>query len=611
MSVATNRQGTGVIIIGGVPFFLAKNEKGVPTWQTRQVQTQEGDPATPRRRRLNDWSRGMGDSRGVFRGTVEYAEYAYLQAMGRILPAPLITEIATGHSAAVKDIVEVTLPANRIISLGGTTAKEINPATHAVATTGSLSGSALSGQLFSDQLAIAVGDTTAYWIRNSAGAYAQNSITKYARAFGLSGPDLVRGFGNTWSKCSAANITSVNNWSTEYALGNKAGLVNQVFSHNRWDYVLKDEGLYTFDVDTSEESNVLGDLEAFRSPENRTYGKWYSNVFICSLAGLYRFIQQGAARTVGIEEVALNEGELSGVYPTAFAAFGRQFYVAYLNPATGVTYICLGRRAMDGDSGMDSPFTITSVIDKFSGECRAMHISALPTVTELFYGAGVNVRYFPITRDGLPASYQTTNTAIIRFAPTDFDSPMTVKQFRGIEVYGKNAGASQAITWKASMDGATAAAIGTAITAFSTRYAERFWVNGVSDVGRTMQLIAEMTTGGSSSAPVEIRDVVVNYEERPVMVPGAVVGLRFRDFDSEGDVSSRLTAKESRELLESYLDGPVVDITDPWGDTYAARIGGSTYSSRIGGYQGEVKEQYRGEEPQVDVSVTIRKLAYS
>jgi len=110
---------------------------------------------------------------------------------------------------------------------------------------------------------------------------------------------------------------------------------------------------------------------------------------------------------------------------------------------------------------------------------------------------------------------------------------------------------------------------------------------------------------------VEIRDVVVNYEERPVMVPGAVVGLRFRDFDSEGDVSSRLTAKESRELLESYLDGPVVDITDPWGDTYAARIGGSTYSSRIGGYQGEVKEQYRGEEPQVDVSVTIRKLAYS
>src|SRR3972149_1800186 len=125
MSVATSRAPSGVITIDGEPFFLSKNEKGVPTWLARQIQTQAGGPTTPQRRRVNDGSRGLGDSRGVYRGAVEFAESAYLGVQGLILPAPLITEIATGHSSTVMDIVEVTAPANRIISLGGTTAKEI------------------------------------------------------------------------------------------------------------------------------------------------------------------------------------------------------------------------------------------------------------------------------------------------------------------------------------------------------------------------------------------------------------------------------------------------------------------------------------------------------
>jgi hypothetical protein len=607
VSVATSRAPSGVITIDGEPFFLATDEKAVPFWKPRQEPTQEGDPMVAQRKRFNDWSRGLGDSRGVYRGAVEYAEYAYLGVQGRILPAPLITEIVTGHSSTVMDIVEVTVPANRIISLGGTTAKEINPLDHTVAATGTLTGGALSGQLFDDQLAIAVGDTTDYYIRKADGTYVQNTISKKARCFGLSGPDLVRGFDNTWSKCSAdtPNITSVNNWGTEYGIGDLSGKVNQVFSHNRWDYALKDEGLYTFDQATSEEANVLTDLEAFKSAENRAFGKWYSHIFVCSLAGLYRFVQQGAARTVGIEELGLNESELADVYPTAFAAFGSQFYVAYFNGTT--TWICVGRRAADGDASGGSPFTITSVIDKFTGECRAMKISDLPTRTELFYGAGVNVRYFPLAADGQPYTYQTDHTAIVRFSPTDFDSPMTIKQFRSIECKGRNATANQAVTFKAGFDGGAENAVGNAIEAFAAQYAQRFWTRGVNDSGRVFQLIAEMTTD-SPTVPVEIRDVVVDYEERPAMVSGAVVGLRFRDFDSEGDVSSRNTAIEQYRLLEGYFDGPIVEVTDPWGETYPARF----YNYRQYGIsQDVVTEQFRGEDPQMTAIVVIRKLAYA
>jgi len=602
MTVATNRQPSGVVIIDGQPYFLAKNAKGAPSWLPRMFQGQEGDPATPRRFRWRDWSRGIGDSRGVFRGAVEYAENAYLGAPGRILPGPKITEIATANGATVMDIAEVTVPANAIIALGGTKAVEINPSTHAIASTNTLTGTLLSAQLFDEQLAIAAGDSVDYYIRDSAGAYAQNSIAKKARAFGLSGSDLVRGYDNTWSKCSAANITSVDNWSAELVIGDASGKVNQVFSHNRWDYVLKDEGLYTFDEDTSEESNVLTDLAEWKSAENRAIGRWLDLIFVCTLGGLYRYIQQGAARPVGIEEVSINENVLSGTYPTAFAALGKYGYEARYKASTDTTYICMLRRAIEGDASMGSPFTNLGVIDTFTGLCRAMRVSDLPSATELFYGAGANVRYFALSPDGLPSVYRDSGTITITLSPNDLGSPMTVKQFRGLELVGRNADATgREITLKASMDGGGFNAVGAAITALSSTYAERFWTRGTNDSGRVIQLQIIMAND-NTTAPIEVRDLILNYEERPEFTPGAVVGLRLRDFDQEGDVGTRATAREQREAIEALMDGAIVQVTDIWGRTYAARLSA---------FEGEPTETFRGEELQVDIAFALRELRYA
>lgn len=601
MSVATNRQPSGVLTIDDEPYFMAKTAKGAPSWLPRLFQTQEGDPATPRRFRWRDWSRGMGDSRGNFRGAIEYAENAYLGAPGRILPGPKITEITTANGSTVMDIVEVTVPASRIIALGGTKAVEINPSTHAIASTNTLTGTLLSAQLFDEQLAIAAGDSVDYYIRDAAGAYAQNSISKKARAFGLSGSDLVRGYDNTWSKCSAANITSVDNWSAELVIGDASGKVNQVFSHNRWDYVLKDEGFYTFDEDTSEEANVLTDLGEWKSAENRAFGRWMDLIFICALGGLYRYIQQGAARPVGMEEVTINENVLVGTYPTAFAALGKWAYVALYKASTTTTYICMMRRALEGDASMGSPFTLVSVIDTFTGQCRAMRISDLPTNTELFYGAGSNVRYFELSPDGQPRVFRDSGTVTITMSPTDLGSPMTVKQFRGFEVIGRNAAAGRTITLKAAVDGGAFNAVGAAISSLSSTYAERFWTRGTNDSGRVIQPQIVMAND-STTAPIEVRDLILNYEERPEFTPGAVVGLRLRDFDQEGDVSARMTAQEMRETLEGLMDGPIVQVTDPWGRTYPARLSA---------FEGDPTETFRGEEIKVDVAFVLRELRYS
>lgn len=599
MSVVAGAQPAAVVAINGIPFFLAKDERQRVAVKLRQVPTQEGDPTIPQRRRWNDWSRGLGDSRGVFRGAVEYAEYAYLPT-GRILPGPAVTQIETNLDGDVMDIVEVTAPANRVIAIGGTKAAEINPATHAVATTATLTGTLLSAQLWDDQLAVAAGDSVDYYVRDNAGTYAQNSISKKSRAFGLDGTgQLFRGYGDAVSKCSAANITSVNNWSADYAIGDPSGLVHQVFGHNRWDYVLKSEGLYSFDEDTSKEANVLTDLADFQNVENRQIGRWHDLIFVCSFAGLYRYMQQGAARTVGIEEVDLNESELSAVYPTAFAAFGHWAYVAYYKASTNVTYIVMMRRTLaDGDTGAGSPFTICSVVDRFTGLCRAMRISDLPTDTELFYGAGGDVRYFALTRDGRPASYQTGNTVTVRFAPTDFGSPMTLKCFRGLEVIARNPGSIQ---MKAALDGGSDNNVGTAITSVSGGYAEKFWTRGTNDSGRVLQVVAAVTNA-SATAPTEIRDVVVNYEERPEMVQGWILGLRFRDFDTEGGIVSEKTGRELRELLEGHLDGAMVEFTDPYGEVYAARF--STF-------EGDLGDWFPGHEAQVDAAIAVRRLDYS
>lgn len=599
MSGAATRETAKVFYIEDEPLFIRENQQGAPMWTIQQLVTQEGDPTVPRRRRINDWSRGLGDSRGAFRGSVEYAENAYLGAMGRILPGPEIGIIETNHAADVTDIIAVTVPADRILSCGGTTVCEINPSTKAVASTNTLSGTLLSMCLFDEQVAIAAGDSTDYYVRAAAGTYSQNSISKKARCFGLVNGDLARGYDNTRSLCSATNITSVNNWSTELSIGDLSGMVNQIFSHNRWEYVLKDEGLYSFDDDTSEESNLLTDLETFKSSSNRWVFKWYDHVYVCTEAGLYRYIQQGAARTVGIEEAELNESEIGDVYPTAGVAFGRVIYVAFTDGTT--TWIMQGRRTREGDASFGSPITFTSVIYKFTGLCKAMRQSGLGGTATVYFGKGGDVGYFGVTRTGKPKTYRDDGTVTVWMPPTDFESPFTVKFFRGVEVVGRNASAARTIQFKAKMDGGSANNVGSTITAFTSTFAERFWTAASNDEGRVMQLGVEMVCDSAATVP-EIRDIVINYEERPVMVPGAVVGLRLRDFDHEGDASSRYTALGQREWLEGLLDGGPVTVRDPWGRQFTARISH---------YEGEIAYQRRGDEPMPDLVIAIRELEYS
>lgn len=601
MSVPVNRQPTGTIEIADLPYFLAKDETGNATWRPMRIQTQEGDPTVPRRFRWNDWSRGMGDSRGVFRGSVEYAENAFLP-LGRILPGPKVTEIALGLDGVVNDILEVTVPAHRVLVCGGTKVEEINPATDAIADTETLSGTLMSMALWKgDQVVVAAGDSVDYYIREADGDYVQNSISKKARAFGR-GTDntLVRGFANTWSRCDAQNVTSVDNWTTDYPIGNDFGMVNQVGAYNRWDYVLKDDGFYSFNEDAdSNESSLIGDLESWPSPDNRYWFPWAAHLFVCTRAALYRFIQQGAARPVGIENAALNESELVDTYPTAGVAFGDYGYEARTNGTS--TWIVMFRRSMDGDANMGSPYTPVSVIDKFTGECRVMRIITRTATPEVWYGAEQEVRYFNVSPDGRPSVYRDSGSLKVDFAPTDLGSPGTLKYFRGLEIIGRNAASGRSIQMAASMDDGSFNNVGTAVTALTNGYVERFWTPATNDSGRVLQLRATLLLNSTSVAP-EIRDLFVNFEERPIMVEGAVFALRFRDHDSEGDVADRRTALEQRQAFEALLEAGPIEIIDPWGLTkYVA----------LSRYEGDVRFWYRGDEPQFDIAVAMRVLEYA
>lgn len=603
---ASGTQPLGYIVIDGEPFFLAKDRQGNYAYLEQPIPTQEGDPMVPRRWRWNDWSRGMGDSRGVLRGTVEYAENAFLGHLGRILPGPKIVTIETNCDDDVRAICEVDTPAVKIIVGGGTKVVEFDPVDDSVDHTETIATADVTDlqPWIGDQVLVACGDSLDYYVRDNAGAYAQNSISKKARAFGRgprreAGNRLVRGYDNAWSSCTAQNVTSVNNWSTDYIIGDALKKVNRVFIHDRSDYVLKEEGLYTFDEETSEESNRLGDLEHFASLENRWVFSWYDNVFICTRAGLYRYIAPGSARTVGIEELAWNESELRNLWPTAGIAFGKYMWVAFTNGTS--TWVVQFRRAMDGDTSLGAPYTPISVVEKFTGLCYAMFVSDKSGDPRVYYGASGDIHYFKVATDGYPVAFRDSGTVTVRFAPTDMGSPMTMKQARSIETIARNVAAARAVSWSAGFDGAAANAVGAAITSVSSGLASRFWTMGTNDAGRVIQLIASMTVN-STSTPPEIRDVVLNYEERPNVVPGFIIGLRLRDEDGEGDVRSRLTARELRDLIRGHMDGPLIQITDMWGETYAARIGT---------YQGEAPWQFNQADPQMDVAITLRKLEYS
>ncbi len=624
MSGTTSRQATAVVTINGQPFFLAKDDKsGMPLWEKRESLTQEGDPTQHRRRHWNDWSRGIGDSRGVFQGALEHCEKAFLGLMGRALPGPAIATITTGNASDIVCFEEVTAPANRLLAGGGLKIHEIDPAAHTVSVTQTFgAGTVLSMQLFIDQVAIALGDATQFQRRSAAGAYSASTVTsdangdyRYARAFGLSSEgDLTRGRGASWSKCAAADFYATNgNWTAEYSIGDASGKINQVFGHNRWDYVLKDEGLYSFDQVQSKESNLLTDLIAFRSAENRAFGRWYDPILLCSLAGLYRYVQQGAARTVGVEEQELNESVLVNAYPTAVTAFGKWAYVAWYRPANGKTYIVMHRRARNGDASFDSPLTAVSIIDDFTGYCRAMRICSLSGTPELYFARGGDVSYMVLTRDGRPAAYRTTGTTKIMFAPSDLDSPMTVKYFRGVEFAGRNAGGLGTFQWLAAMDGGAFNNVGAAVAGLTNNFGQSFWTLGANDSGRVVQLEVDIVNG-SATAPTELRDVFLNYEERPIVVEGALAIFRLRDFDGEGDVSTRLTAKEQREALEAFLSAGPVTIVDPYGDTWTGAISSYLmvhirYGDLTVGGQGQ--SVFEGNQPQEQIQLVFRQLEYA
>ncbi len=594
-----------MVEINGKPYFLAKDERGKPFYQPRPMQTQEGDPTVPRRFRWADWSRGMGDSRGVFKGAIESATGAYLGTTGRILPGPKINTIATGHDLAVQAIVEVTAPAARLISFGGRYAKEID-SSWAVAATQDFGGgtSAVSAQLFVDQVAIALGDATQFYRRNASGAYSASTVTsdgfgdyRYARAFGLSPEgDLVRGRANKWSKCSAADFYGTNgNWSAEVAVGDQSGNINAVGQFERWDYVLKDEGLYSFDSTTSKESNVLPDLAAFKSSQNRRFFPWYNRLFLCTFAGLYRYVQQGGARTVGIEEAEVNEGILTNAYPTAGVAFGKWAFVAYYDGTT--TYICMLRNAREGDASWGSPFTLVSVIDSFTGNCYAMTTTNIAGYPAVVYGRDTSLGWFKISRMGRPVDYADSGNVVVTFSPTDLGAPMTVKYARWLEIVGRNASASRTVQLAASWDGGAFNNVGSALTAFTSTFARAAWTLGSNDSGRVLQAKATLACNSTTTAP-EVRDIILHYEERPVMVPGALMVLQFRDDEAGGQ---RASAYEQRQAVEALLDGQPRAFVDPYGEAFTAAFGEA---------KGGIDYQWQGRMPQDSMALTVRSVDY-
>lgn len=593
--------------INGLPFFLAKAKDGAPLWQYQQVQTQEGDPTLPRRRRINDWSRGLGDSRGVYQGAVEHCEYAFLGRMGRILPSHTINSVTSfvAHSADITSIIEVTAPANRILVGGGTKVSEINPSTHTLSTSRTVSGGGvLSMCRYIDIVAIALGDSADFEYRNAAGSYAVNSISLKARAFGISGEgDLARGYTYKWSKCSDPDFYSVGgNWSADYDIGDKSRMVTQVFGHNQFDYVLKEEGLYTFVQQNSKEANQLTDLIAFASAENRAYGRWSDWIMVCTTAGLYRYISQGAARPVGAEVHELSESVLQDTYPTAFVGNGVWAYEARYNATLDKTYLCMLRRSADGDATYGSPVVTNSIIDVFTGKCRAMHISSLTGSPELYYAKGASVAYIALTRDGKPSVFQTGNTTKVYMPPSDFGSPMTMKYFRELEIVGRNFAAGRTCQAKAAMDGGSYNNVGSALAALTANYGHVYWTRGTNDSGRVMQLEVDLAND-STSTPTEVRDIIIAYEERPILVDGAVATFRCRDGDAEEGISAAYpTALATRQAIEALLDGAPVTLID---------LDGNSYVCGFTAYEGEVAYERTGLPPQSDVKVQIRRLDYS
>ncbi len=127
-------------------------------------------------------------------------------------------------------------------------------------------------------------------------------------------------------------------------------------------------------------------------------------------------------------------------------------------------------------------------------------------------------------------------------------------------------------------------------------------LEGTNDTGRTMQLVFTMTNGSGGTSPAEIREIKVNYDERPTLTPAYQATIRAVDYVDFGGGASRATGKATRAALLALAGGDVVTIVDPWGDSFTGRI---TIAQAI------VNQQFAEANPMEDVTVQIRRLDYS
>lgn len=596
---------SNIVVIDEEPFAIMRDGENT-LWRDVAAPIEQGDPKQPKIAAISDWSRGQGDSHGAVPGAVERAINAYLGHAGRILPGPAVTTVATPLNGDIRGIVDVGAGSSRRLVIGGGRyAIELDSALLVTATQDFGAGkSVTSMQAIKGELAVALGDGVRFWRRDAAGVWSECTTGsdsagdyRYADCFGITADGhLARGRGPYWSKSLNDNwSTGAGSWSAENQIGDSARRILGVFDFQRWDYVLKEDGLYAFDDSTIDMVNELPDMRGYPVTEASSFA-WYNRLFLCTPAGLYRYVQLGGARTVGLEDNRLNLTFDRDAYPTAGTAYGTWAYIAYYSPSSNTTRIHMVRLATDGDATM-SPFTFVSAVDEFTGRCRAMAISDITGTPVVYYGAGSSLRYFQLSRNGLPVAFRTSGQTIVQqVVPSE--ARMTKRYLRSIKVEVENAGAGSYLDISWSWDGVSWNAMSPSIT--TNGISQRFVVPGSNDSGYTLW-VRYALTNASASLPIAVKGIEIAMEERPATARAAIATLRLRDYLVEGKVASRLTAYEQLEFLRQRFALGSCTIVDPYGASWRAAI------TEI---QGEGALAMMGKAAQPMVTIFLRELQY-
>ena len=204
-------------------------------------------------------------------------------------------------------------------------------------------------------------------------------------------------------------------WGVEHPVGESRFGVTAVLSHGLSDYALKEEGLYSFTADDSEDINVLEDLFHFPSKETRWLTPWHDQLLVCTAVGLYRVVEGTAVRTVGGEEIKTARKRV-WMASKAVLGYGQTLYEArrYEEDGTEKESIIQYRLREEGDVG-DSPLTPANEPIELTGACRAMTILSRPNfvtdATWLVLGDGSTLRWMRLLSTGEPAETDDTSTA--------------------------------------------------------------------------------------------------------------------------------------------------------------------------------------------------------